>query len=303
MDAWERIDVPKFVLDWIKYGVRIPFKAGEDNISFELNNRQFSDKEETFIDGEISRFLSADWIERCDVKPICVNPILCVPKKNNKLRLITDLRSINEHCAVPHYRNEDIKDTVRLVKSGDYFVTADIKDGFFHVPIAKEDRDYLGFYYKGFYYRWKVLPFGLSCSPFYFNKVLRPVITYLRSVGLRVTVFVDDFLLAFDFACATDHIDQFIHTLTDLGFVINFEKSQLVPSQTVKYIGYTLCSDQDSVRIKAQATRIAKLKRSLRKAIQQQRITFRTLAQICGQCVSVAWVVTPGKLFLRHAYR
>ena len=149
------------------------------------------------------------------------------------------------------------------------------------MPVAREHRDYLGFSYKGLYYRWKVLPFGLCCSPYYFSKVVRPVITYLRSIGLRVTVYVDEE------SCSADHIDQLIHTLTELGFIINFEKSQLVASNKISYIGYTLSSDQGQVRIKGQTARISKLKRSIRKALQQKSITFRCLAQICGQCVSV----------------
>ena len=189
------------------------------------------------------------------------------------------------------------------MKADDKFVAADIKDGFFHVPIAKEHRDYLGFCYKGVYYRWSVLPFGICCSPYYFCKIVRPVVTYLRSIGLRITVYVDDFLLAVERSCATDHIDQLIKTLTELGFTINFEKSTLVASNKINYIGYTLRSDQGQVIIKAQATRVSKLKRSMRRALEQKSVTFRFLAQICGQCVSVAWVVQPGKLFLRHAYR
>ena len=139
-------------------------------------------------------------------------------------------------------------------------MTADIKDEFFHVPVAREHRDYLGFSYKRLLYRWKVLPFGLCCSPYCFSKVVRPVITYLRSIGLQVTVYVDDFLLAAEESCSADHIDQLIHTLTELGFIINFEKSQLVASNKISYIGYSLSSDQGQVRIKAQTAHISKLK-------------------------------------------
>lgn len=98
----------------------------------------------------------------------------------------------------------------------------------------------MGFSYKNCYDCWKVLPFGLSCSPYYFNKVIRPVITYLRSIGLRVTVFVDDFLLASNISCITDHVDQLLQTLTDLRFEINLDKSQLKPCQPVQYIGYSI---------------------------------------------------------------
>ena len=303
ISAWQRINAPDFVQTWIKDGVKIPFKLNSDVSSFEFCNRQFNAKESTFLDSEISRLILLDCIEQCNNKPICVNPIHCVPKRNNNYRLITDLRHLNSQCKVPHYRNEDIRDTAKFVKTGDKFVTADLKDGFFHVPVAREHRDYLGFCYKNVYYRWKVLPFGLCCSPYYFCKIVRPVIAYLRSIGLRVTVYVDDFLLAVEQSCATDHVDQFLNTLAELGFTVNFDKSKLVPANRISYIGYTISSDDRHVTIKAQATRVSKLKRSIRKALQQKIISFRSLAKICGQCVSVAWVVQPGKLFLRHAYR
>lgn len=101
----------------------------------------------------------------------------------------------------------------------------------------------------------------MCASPFYFNKVIRPVIVYFRStcIGLRVTVFVDDFLLASSISSATDHAEQLIQTLTELGFTINFEKSQLFPSQ---YIGYSIHSTADKVRVKALSVRTSKLKRS-----------------------------------------
>ena len=65
-------------------------------------------------------------------------------------------------------------------------------------------------------------------------------------------------------------------------------------------IGYTLSSDQSQVKIKAMTAHISKLEP---KDLQQKSITFRCLAQICALCVPIAWVVQPGKLFLRSAYR
>ena len=105
----------------------------------------------------MARLLDSDCIEVCSVKPICMSPIHCVPKENNKLRLVTDLRVLNSSCQVPKYRNEDIRNTVSCVQPQDYFVTTEIKDGFFHIPVAIESRDYLGFKFQNKYYRWNVL--------------------------------------------------------------------------------------------------------------------------------------------------
>lgn len=301
LDAWKRIDAPDYVLEWLSEGVTLPFAS--DITPFEIRNRSLSQRQTDFVDSEIQRLLLLGFIEKCAVKPTCVSPLGVVPKRNNKLRLITDLRQLNSYCEVPKYRNEDIRDTVKLLKPNDRFVTTDIKDGFFHIPVHRDYKQYLGFYWKGAYFVWCVLVFGLCCSPYYFNKVLRPIISYLREVGLRVTVFVDDFLLAASVAEISDFSDQLVHTLQDLGFVINFEKSCLVPSQSIDYIGYNISSARGIIRVKAQAKRVAKLRRAIKKTISQDSVPARQLAKVLGLCVSVAWVVTPGKLFLRKAYR
>ena len=43
--------------------------------------------------------------------PVCVSPLNCVPKKNSKLRLVADLRRVNEHIQQLSFVNESI-DTV-----------------------------------------------------------------------------------------------------------------------------------------------------------------------------------------------
>ena len=67
-----------------------------------------------------------------------------------KFRHFTDLRRLNTYFETPSYRNEDIRDAMKLIKGKDMFVTIDIKDGFHHVPIATAYIDHLGF-------RWHVV--------------------------------------------------------------------------------------------------------------------------------------------------
>ena len=49
---------------------------------------------------------------------------------------------------------------------------------------SNEHQTYLGFRWKGVYYSWRVLPFGLSCSAYYFCTLIRPVVEYVHSAGL-----------------------------------------------------------------------------------------------------------------------
>jgi len=301
VQAWKNINAPQYVIDWVVNGVPIPFSQPVPD--FELDNHRLNYIQCAFIDKEIQRLLLSGYIEPCDSKPKCVSPIGCVPKRNKKYRLITDLRHLNSHCDVPKFRNEDIRDCVKLISPNDQFVTTDIKDGFYHIKVASDFRDYLGFKWKNHYFRWSVLPFGLSISPYYFNKTLRPIVSYLRSLGIRVSVFVDDFLLAATPSNIVDSTDQLLHTLSDLGFQINLEKSHLTPTSVIKYLGYVISSGRGTITVKAQASRISNLKRTIKRALVSGRLSARALARICGKCVSVAWAVTPGKLFLRNAYR
>ena len=86
---------------------------------------------------------------------------------------------------------------------------------------------------------------------------------------------------------------------------MNFEKSQLLPSASLDYIGYTIrVGNSDGYPfISAQHRRIASLRKDISRALKRATISARTLARIAGQCVSVAWCVEPAKLLLRGVYR
>ena len=87
--AWDAINALDFVKTWIKEGIKIPFQVNSVTCTFELNNKNFNAKEVVFLDSEISRLVLLDYIEQCSLKPVCINPIHCVPKRNNSFRLIT----------------------------------------------------------------------------------------------------------------------------------------------------------------------------------------------------------------------
>ena len=153
-----------------------------------------------------------------------------------------DLREVNSSCTAPRFQNEDIQCAKTLVEPGDYMISVDISNGFLHIPVHKEHQTYLGMKWKGDYYVWKSMCFGLSASPYFFTKTLRPVIQYLRLQGLRVMTYVDDFLLCASPDLMEAHCDTLVSTLTRLGWQINFEKSRLTPSQSIPYLGYIIHS-------------------------------------------------------------
>ena len=68
-ESWTKIGSSQTVLDWIKYGVHIPFSRVPN--SFELNN-SVADKYTSFIDSEINNLLLIDAISE-----VSENHIVC----------------------------------------------------------------------------------------------------------------------------------------------------------------------------------------------------------------------------------
>lgn len=299
---WIAIGASDQILEWVLHGVILPIDASVP--SFALPNHKLSKAQEQFINQELKELLAAGLIRQVSEKPHCVSPLGCVDKKSGSFRLIADLREFNKYSEPGKFVNEGIDTVVEIVKPRDFGITVDLKSGFFHVPVHESSQTYLGFEWKGQFYVWCVLPFGYCGSPYYFNKFLRPVVTYLREQGLRVSIYVDDFIAL---ACENKINDQklfLLQTLEELGWHVNFSKSMLTPSQTIPYIGYIVDTASDEYPIiRIPKCRIYKLRKDIGRVLKNSQVSARVLARVLGQCVSMTKAILPAKLLLRNAYR
>lgn len=303
-EAWDRIGVPATVKSWITSGVSLPFADNIAPSDIYVNPYKLSVKERAFVQNELISLEISGAIRRVSARPRCVSQIKCVPKKNGKYRIVTDLRLVNEHIEAPYFHNEGINTAAKLVQTGDYMVKTDLKDGFFHIPVWEPHQTFLGFEFHNQYYVWCVLPFGLSCSPYFFNKCLRPLVTFLRGQGIKVVLYVDDCLIVAPKSCITDHRDFVLDTFQELGFVINFEKSQLEPVTKLEFLGYIIDSNGPGGKpwVYISGAKLHKLKKDIKRALVRRKIQARQLAKIAGQAISMSKAVLPGKLKLRAIY-
>lgn len=125
-----------------------------------------------------------------------VSPLGVVPKPPDKYRLILDLRFLNLFLRATKFKYESIRAVFDLCQQGDFLFTVDLKLGYHHIDTHQDYWRFLGFQWRGQYYVFKQLPFGLAPACYVFTKVMRQLVHSWRSRGIRLIPYIDDFLFA-----------------------------------------------------------------------------------------------------------
>jgi len=290
------------VIKTIKRGLKLEFASFPRPKC--IPNRPLPAREHQWADDEVRRLASTGSTTCVEQRPYLCLPLGVVPKKNGKLRLIHDLRYLNRHLRLPpHFKLEDLSVVARQVQEGDNLLSVDLESGYYHVEINKAFRRFLGFEWDGKYYVWNVLPFGLSTAPLVFTKILRPVVQHLRQMGVRVNIYLDDFL--FMISATEDALlwrDKILATLKELGLHINVEKSTLSPTKEITYLGMEL-STVGRPTFRVPRSKLKSMRHEISRLLREtQPFPARRLARLVGTLASVLRAVLPGSMLLRHCY-
>ncbi|XP_057701544.1 uncharacterized protein LOC130921537 [Corythoichthys intestinalis] len=254
---------------------------------------------------ELSSLLAMGAIEPVDPRACprgFYSTYFLVPKKTGGFRPVLDLRGLNRYLKVLPFRMLTVADVLRVVARGEWFTSVDLKDAYFHVPVAPRHRRFLRFAYRGRHWQFRVLPFGLSLSPRVFTRVVRAGLAPLQSVGMKILPYLDDWLLCApsraqaygDTAVLLAHVDR-------LGIRVNLGKSCLVPSQQATFLGVSL--DSVAMLARPSSRRVEAALRLLSHFPVGQVRPYLTFLRLLGVLTSLTAVVPLGLLFLRPLQR
>ena len=217
----------------VDYGYVIPFETPPP--AFYAKNNQSSLRNRPFVDEAIRKLEAFGCIEESSTRPFCCNPLTVA--EGEKLRLVLDLRHVNQYVSQNKFKYEDLRTFAQVFDEGDFFSTFDLRNGYHHIEIHPLHRKYLGFEWTFLdgsrrYFCFKVLPFGLNSASYLFTKVLRPFIKKWRAQGIKAVLYLDDGIIGKKSErLAAAAIQTVIEDLIAAGFMINYKKSSLVPSQ------------------------------------------------------------------------
>ena len=105
-----------------------------------LKNSRSALDHSSFIDSAVTELLESGVIRHSMERPIVISPLGVVPKPNSKdkLRLIVNMRYVNQAIVVPKLKMETLSLLSDLLRANDFMVSFDLKSGFWHIPLAPE---------------------------------------------------------------------------------------------------------------------------------------------------------------------
>ena len=176
-----------------------------------------------------------------DPGPGFYSRLFLVEKATGGWRPVIDLSHLNDFVQLTLFKMETVASVLLSVREGDFLASLDLKDAYFQIPIQGSSRKLLRFMSEGTVYQFKALCFRLSTAPQVFTRVFAAVSAWAHARGIRLLRYLDDWLvLSSSEKKAKESIRELLSVCRTLGIVINEKKSDLVPSQSAKYLGMTI---------------------------------------------------------------
>ena len=288
------LQAPPPILDCINHGYRLPIKFTPPPYS--RDNHASAILQQQFVDNAVADLLKNRCAVQVSEKPYICSPLLVVSNSSGKLRLILNLRYLNQFLHVVSFKYEDLRIAALMFEEDEFLIKFDLKSGYHHVDIYPEHQQYLGFRWDSNgnvnYYVFTVLPFGLATACHLFTKLIRPLVRHWRGRGLKAIVYLDDGIIAVKGEQkASDESSLVKHELEEAGFVVNQEKSHWIPTKSMEWLGFNI--DLANGEFSVPAHKLEALRSLLHAVAEVPTVPARRLASVVGKIMSMSLALGP----------
>ena len=237
-----------WVLDTLSKTHHIPFKTLPTSY-YEPNNKSANEKKEILWNKVLS-WETDGYISRVDNRPLCCNPMTVATKPDFKTEKIKYRPCID----LSHHVNKYIVDTPTSIShlstvedmllEGDYQTVYDLENMYFQIVMTPEQRMFLGCQIEDpetgtkYFFVFNVMIYGLKHAVTVVTKLLKPIVDYVNTLGIRNSKLIDDGrILSTSTQEGIKNHAIVLDVLDKAGWRIQWTKTDGRPSQTIIYQG------------------------------------------------------------------
>jgi hypothetical protein len=165
-------------------------------------------------------------------------PVMFVPKKNGKLRMVIDYRQLNNITKKDRTPLPLVTEMRDRLQGKSWFTALDLKGAYNLIRIKPGHEWMTAFRTKFGLYEYLVMPFGLTNAPAYFQKMINNVLR--EKLDIFVIVYLDDILVFSETEEEhREHVHWVIKTLQDAKLLVEPEKCEFHKHEVV-FLGHII---------------------------------------------------------------
>ena len=302
LSTWKEVTCDKWVLSTVS-GANIEF---EDITQIPLAQRKPQKHER---DSHLYRHEIENLLKKGAIVPVAdeergyISTIFLREKKDNKYRLILNIKNFNRHVTYRRFKTDNLKTVLTMVRKDCYMSSIDLSNEYYSIPVAICDQKYIIIQFTGQLCKFVCLPNGLTSAPTLFTEILKPVFIALHKEGHDIMGYLDDsILLGNNYDECKVAVLRAVTLFQSLGFQVHPEKSSLTPKQEIDFLGFTTNSKNMTLKLtKQKCNKILKhLDLTLKHA---NNITIREFSKILGMLEAAIHGVKYGRLHLFYSIK
>ncbi len=169
------------------------------------------------------------------------SPIVIVRKKNGKIRMCIDYRTLNSKTIPDQYTTPRIDDALDYLAGSRWFSVLDLRNGYYQIPMSGPDVEKTAFICPLGFYQFERMPQGVTGAPATFQRLMEKAVGDMNL--LQVLVYLDD-LIVFG-ATLEEHEERLLKVLDrleEVGLKVSLDKCQICRDK-VKYVGHIVSPD------------------------------------------------------------
>ena len=319
---WKQFGASKKIVRWLRKGYMLPFNLGQEAVA----KTKFSKRSDPDLvahyqkDSEKAIVLNMmmDTLLKKNVivkmKPEekgFFNLVFLRPKKaadtetrmEKRWRLILDVSKLNVFLRIKHFTMETAEKIRKEVIPDTWATSVDLTDAYHHLPIHPHFQNFLAFEVAGVNYKYVACPFGLSPIPQVFTEVMTAIKIHMReNTESLVFQYIDDWLLIAKTPqqVLADTI-KFVNICIELGVIVNPDKSQLEPTQTLDHLGFTW--NFKKAELSVPKKKVAEITNLCKSMLDTTHVRVTDIESLQGKFISLEKAVPYGRIHYRSFQR